>query len=58
MEREPTHSGLHCGSGSLTDVDLTSVTVPEGVEITDISVKINQAVQAGDIRLIDNVKIK
>lgn len=37
------------GSGSLTDVDLHSVTVPEGVEITEIKVKTNQAVTAGDI---------
>ena len=37
------------GSGSLTDVDLESVTVPEGVEITDVLVKVNQAVTAGDI---------
>ena len=37
------------GSGSLTDVDLNSVTVPEGVEITDVLVKTNQAIAAGDI---------
>ena len=37
------------GSGSLTDVDLDSVTVPEGVEITQIQVKANQTVAAGDI---------
>ena len=37
------------GSGSLTDVDLNSVTVPEGVEITEIKVKTNQTVAAGDI---------
>ena len=37
------------GSGSLTDVDLDSVTVPEGVEITEVSVKRNQTVAAGDI---------
>ena len=37
------------GSGSLTDVDLTSVTVPEGVEITDVLVKTNQTIAKGDI---------
>ena len=37
------------GSGSLTDVDLNSVTVPDGVEITQIKVKANQTVTAGDI---------
>ena len=37
------------GSGSLTDVDLESVTVPDGVEITEIKVKRNQAIAAGDI---------
>ena len=37
------------GSGSLTDVDLNSITVPEGVEITEVKVKTNQAIAAGDI---------
>jgi len=37
------------GSGSLTDVDLESVTVPTGVEITEVFVKTNQSVQEGDI---------
>ena len=37
------------GSGSLTDVDLNTVTVPDGVEITEIKVKTNQAITAGDI---------
>ena len=37
------------GSGSLTDVDLESITVPEGVEITEIVVKRNQAITTGDI---------
>ena len=37
------------GSGSLTDVDLEEITVPEGVEITEIKVKRNQTVAAGDI---------
>lgn len=37
------------GSGSLTDVDLNSITVPEGVEITEVKVKTNQAIAKGDI---------
>ena len=37
------------GSGSLTDVDLESITVPEGVEITEVKVKRNQAIAKGDI---------
>ena len=37
------------GSGSLTDVDLESVTVPDGVEITEIKVKRNQTIARGDI---------
>ena len=37
------------GSGSLTDLDLDSITVPEGVEITEVKVKTNQSVAHGDI---------
>ena len=37
------------GSGSLTDVDLDSITVPEGVEITQVKVKRNQSIAKGDI---------
>ena len=37
------------GSGSLTDVDLEEITVPEGVEITEVNVKRNQAITTGDI---------
>ena len=37
------------GSGSLTDVDLESITVPEGVEITEVKVKRNQAITTGDV---------
>ena len=37
------------GSGSLTDEDLETVTVPTGVEITKVPVKANQTVQKGDI---------
>ena len=37
------------GSGSLTDVDLEEITVPEGVEITEVLVKRNQSIAEGDI---------
>ena len=37
------------GSGSLTDVDLESITVPEGVEITEVKVKRNQSIATGDV---------
>ena len=37
------------GSGNLTDVDLESITVPDGVEITEVKVKTNQTVAKGDI---------
>ena len=37
------------GSGTLTDVDLESITVPDGVEITEVKVKRNQTVAKGDI---------
>ena len=37
------------GSGSLTDVDLQEITVPEGVEITEVKVKRNQDIATGDI---------
>ena len=37
------------GSGSLTDVDLEAITVPEGVEITEVKVKRNQTITTGDI---------
>ena len=37
------------GSGSLTDVDLDSITVPDGVEITEVLVKANQSIVQGDI---------
>ena len=37
------------GSGSLTDVDLETITVPEGVEITEVKVKTNQTITTGDI---------
>lgn len=44
-----TISTVVSGSGSLTDVDLDSITVPEGVEITDVLVKASDTVAAGDI---------
>ena len=37
------------GSGSLTDVDLEAITVPEGVEITEVKVKRNHSIAKGDI---------
>ena len=37
------------GSGSLTDVDLDTVTVPEGVEITEVELRPNQTIKQGDI---------
>ena len=44
-----TISTVVSGSGSLTDVDLTAITVPDGVEITEVLVKSNDTVSAGDI---------
>ena len=44
-----TISTVVSGSGSLTDVDLTAITVPDGVEITEVLVKTNDAVAEGDI---------
>ena len=37
------------GSGSLTDVNLEEITVPDGVEITEVIVKRNQSITEGDI---------
>ena len=37
------------GSGSLTDVDLESIAVPSGVEITEVLVKTNQTIAVGDV---------
>ena len=42
-------STLVSGSGNLIDVDLEEITVPAGVEITEVEVKRNQAVSKGDI---------
>ena len=44
-----TISTVVSGSGSLTDVDLESITVPDGVEITEVLVKANDTVEVGDI---------
>ena len=44
-----TISTVVSGSGSLTDVDLTSIAVPDGVEITEVQVKTNSTVAEGDI---------
>lgn len=40
---------LVSGSGTLTQVDLETVTVPAGVDITEVTVKRNQTVSAGDL---------
>lgn len=37
------------GSGRLADVDLQQISVPDGVEVTEILVKANDTVQAGDV---------
>ena len=44
-----TISTVVSGSGSLADVDLETITVPEGVEITDVSLKANTQVKKGDL---------
>ena len=44
-----TISTVVSGSGSLTDVDLESIVVPGGVEITEVLVKANDTVAVGDI---------
>ena len=44
-----TISTVVSGSGSLTDVDLESITVPDGVEITEVLVKTNQSISKGDV---------
>ena len=44
-----TISTVVSGSGSLMDVDLEAVTVPDGVEITEVLVHANDAVTEGDI---------
>lgn len=44
-----TISTVVSGSGSLSDVDLESVQVPNGVEITEVLVKTNDKIEQGDI---------
>ena len=44
-----TISTVVSGSGNLTDVDLEAITVPDGVEITEVLVKANDTVAVGDI---------
>ena len=44
-----TISTVVSGSGSLTDVDLEPISVPEGVEITEVLVSVNDTVEKGDI---------
>ena len=44
-----TISTVVSGSGSLTDMDLESITVPDGVQITEVLVSVNDTVEAGDI---------
>ena len=44
-----TISTVVSGSGTLADVELESVAVPDGVEITEVLVKTNDAVTEGDI---------
>ena len=44
-----TISTVVSGSGSLSDVDLEAVQVPNGVEITEVLVKTNDKIEQGDI---------
>lgn len=44
-----TISTVVSGSGSLTDMDLESVQVPDGVEITEVLVKTNDSIAEGDV---------
>ena len=44
-----TISTVVSGSGTLTDKDLTSVTVPAGVEITEVVIKTNDKIAEGDL---------
>ena len=44
-----TISTVVSGSGTLTDVDLEAVSVPEGVEVTEVLVKTNDAIAEGDV---------
>lgn len=44
-----TISTVVSGSGTLTDVDLTSISVPDGVEITEVYIKANEKINEGDV---------
>ena len=44
-----TISTVVSGSGTLSDVDLEYITVPEGVEIIDVTVEANDTVNEGDV---------
>ena len=50
-----TISTVVSGSGSLTDVDLEPITVPEGVEITEVLVGANDTIAQGDILAMVNM---
>lgn len=54
-----TISTVVSGSGTLTDVDLESITVPEGVEITEVLVETNDAVtQGGILATVDMASVR
>lgn len=44
-----TISTVVSGSGTLSDVDLEEVVVPEGVEVTEVLVKTNDTISEGDV---------
>jgi len=44
-----TISTVVSGSGTLSDVDLTNVEVPNGVEITEVHIKANEKINEGDV---------
>lgn len=44
-----TISTVVSGSGTLTDVDLEAITVPDGVEVTEVLINTNDAITQGDV---------
>lgn len=44
-----TISTVVSGSGTLSDVDLTVVSVPNGVEVTEVYIKANEKINEGDV---------
>lgn len=44
-----TISSVVVGTGTLAEMDLEAITVPEGVQITEVPVKVNQIVAPGDV---------